>query len=303
MSANKEELTVLLLGKKGSGRNSVTGVLDDTLDSTVDVSEALIFEKRLRDDHQCRLHIFKAPGIWDIDKLETSDGFKQMSDDMLRLMQHVNDSQEKGITAFLFVMNINEKFKQEDKKLIFTFQSIFGDDNFWERCIIVCTDRKYFEGDFIEWIDNQTGVFAALIDKCNKRLVLIKIKANQYDSSHPLLTEIINVKRNHRRNYTLNDYMKQERWLPRIEEIPKTINSNSFPEDHFWIRFEELERKNLNKMSFDEKWEFGQQLAVLKYHVSKADAGTNSLISIKRHITDLEQAVFRDLKGSPCKIL
>ncbi|KAK0046033.1 PHLOEM PROTEIN 2-LIKE A3 [Biomphalaria pfeifferi] len=299
MSVKKEDLTILLIGKVGSGTSTVEGRLDDNFDSTVDVSEALIFEKRFKEDNQCRLHIFKAPGIWDIDKLETYDGSKKMYDDMLRLMEHVNDRHGKGITAFLLVMNINERFKQEDKKLISTFEMIFGEEHFWRRCIIVFTGGDHLEGDFDDWVVNQTGEFEAVIKKCDKRLVLIK----KGESFPPLLKEIIDIKIVKPKNYTLKEYLQlhERRCIPRNEEIPTARKTRIFPGDYFWNRLQDLQKVPNRSTSAQGKWEYAQKLALFKHDV-KASFGTFP-DDIRQHISDLESNLLNEFKEGTCKIL
>ncbi|KAK0045166.1 GTPase IMAP family member 4 [Biomphalaria pfeifferi] len=281
ISASTKEITAILLGKTGYGKSATGNTLlgfdrfEVVRVTSMSSITKLIFYETITIDG-CRWNIYDTPGLMVADK--NVEDIKAAVDDMSKVMRICQERNHGGI-VFLLIYTINNTFSAEDRKTFEVLESIFGNRNFWKRCVLVLTKLDTLEGTFNEWLSSQRGCFTELKAKCGGNVVAVCNQDNN-DGRRTLkintreeLQQVILRLASSGPSYTLKEYESYENLRNNIVleyELPSL--QSKYNEEINEIREQRLKVKRRRHREA-----LLQRIAILKDRILEKDNGTGIL--------------------------
>jgi hypothetical protein len=212
---NKMVVNLLIVGRDGNGKTSTgNSILGQKLfnPSSSHESARLDFREakdQLVDGREVRLT--KLSGL----DYPTTDGACNV-DEHFEKMGKVVRSNEDGFSAIIIVLKYGLRYTQQERESITMIKSTFGSDVLKDYGVIVLTNGDSFAADmedggstFEDWCQSQIGDFQALLNECDKRVVLFNNRAKEVqilkDQRENLFAMVANIRLG---PYTFNDYEK-----------------------------------------------------------------------------------------------
>ncbi|CAL1531282.1 unnamed protein product [Lymnaea stagnalis] len=167
--------SLMLMGRTGNGGSSTANSIMRKMRFT-SAASAVSVTKRTDHDvcefNNTRLHVLDGPGI-DFVSTDDESAMKRWMEEMGKAVGYCPE----GVSAFLIVLNINNRFTAVDEHAIGLLKSYFGPKFVKKYGIIVMTGGDTYERmsngvKFLTWCKEQRGPFKKLLKECDKRIVL-----------------------------------------------------------------------------------------------------------------------------------
>nr|KAI8748145.1 AIG Resistant factor [Biomphalaria glabrata] len=184
-----------------------------------------------------------------------------------------------GCIVFLLIYNISSTFTAEDRKTYEVLESIFGNRNFWNRCVLVLTKLDTLEGPFDKWLSSQRGSFTELKAKCGGNVVALCNQDNDdrrrtmKRNTREQLQQVILRRARVAPSYTFEEYESFEnlrKYVVLQYELPSL-------ETDYNRKINEIKEERLQVKSRRDREAVLQKIAILKDRIVEKDNGTGKL--------------------------
>ncbi|KAI8779058.1 GTPase IMAP family member 7-like isoform X1 [Biomphalaria glabrata] len=277
-----KEITAILLGKTGYGKSATGNTLlgFDRFEvvhaiSMTSITKIIHYESNTING--LKWNVYDPPGLMNSDRSVVED-IKTAVDDMSKVMRICHERNHGGI-VFLLIYNISSTFTAEDRKTYEVLESIFGNKNFWNRCVLVLTNLDTLEGTFDEWLSSQRGSFTELKAKCGENVVAVCNRDNNDErrtmkrNTRDELQQVILRRARVAPSYTLKEFNSFENVRKNLVlqyELPSL-------ETDYNRKINEIKEERLRVKSRRDREAVLQKIAILKDRIVEKDNGTGKL--------------------------
>ncbi|KAK6979398.1 AIG protein [Biomphalaria glabrata] len=277
-----DEITAILLGKTGNGKSATGNTLLGFdrfevvhLNSMTSITKIIHYDSNRIDG--LKWNVYDTPGLMDSDMSDV-EGIKTAVDDMYKVMRICHERNHGGI-VFLLIYNISSTLSTEDRKTYEVLESIFGNRNFWNRCVLVLTKLDTLEGPFDKWLSSQKGCFTELKAKCGGNVVAVCNQDNDdrrrtmKRNTREQLQQVILRRARVAPSYTLNEFNSFENDRKNLVlqyELPSL-------ETDYNRKINEIKEERLRVKSRRDREAVLQKIAILKDRIVEKDNGTGKL--------------------------
>ncbi|XP_055897033.1 GTPase IMAP family member 7-like isoform X3 [Biomphalaria glabrata] len=303
-SLTNKDIAVILLGKTGYGKSTTGNTILDSDKFEVGVTHTTASITKLIDHgtsiiNGCKWTVYDTPGLVDVEKSEL-ESIQNAVDDMSRLMIACHERKQINI-VFILVYDIINKFSKEDKKTFDALESLFGNKNFWKRCVLVLTKLDVLDTPFDEWLSKQTGFFNELVEKCGNNVVPVCNKETKEEqktlkrSSREKLLKVILELGSSEPSYTFDEFKSFEKLRKDVilqYELPSL-------ETKYNEKINRIKEERLKVRSKSQREAVLQKIAILKDRIVDKDNGTGRL---RTYIESLDYEI-ESIPNPRCVIL